>query len=140
MVILNKDGKERMISILCMRDKIVQQAICFELDKIFEDTFSDAAYAYRAKRSALQAIDKTEEWIKNGNVSWYLKTDISDFFENIQIDRIIRLLKRRIYDEKLINLVTICLHMKNVDSYGIIHDKIAGVYQGSILAPVLSNI
>ena len=73
MVILNKDGKERMISILCMRDKIVQQAICFEVDKIFEDTFSDAAYAYRAKRSALQAIDKTEEWIKNGNVSWYLK-------------------------------------------------------------------
>ena len=34
MVMLDKDGKERMVSILCMRDKVVQQAICFELNKI----------------------------------------------------------------------------------------------------------
>lgn len=140
MIMLNKDGKERIVSILCMRDKVVQQAICFELNKIFENTFSDAAYAYRTNRSALQAIEKVEQWIKSSNVKYFLKTDILKFFENIQIERLIKLLQRRIHDERVINLVNLCLHMKSVDSYGIIHNKEIGVYQGSLLAPVLSNI
>lgn len=52
----------------------------------------------------------------------------------------LKLLQRRIHDEKVINLVNVCLHMKSIDSYGIIHNKETGVYQGSLLAPVLSNI
>ncbi len=140
MVMLDKDGKERMVSILCMRDKVVQQAICFELNKIFEDTFSDAVYSYRPQRSALQAIERAEGWIKRGNAGYFLKTDILKFFDNIQIERMLKLLQRRIHDEKVINLVSVCLHMKSIDSYGIIHNKETGVYQGSLLAPVLSNI
>lgn len=140
MVTINRDSKERMVSILCVRDKIVQQAICFELNKIFEDTFSDSAYAYRTQYSALQAIEKVENWIKHDGAMYFLKTDILKFFDNMLIERTIKLLQRRIHDEKVLNLINVCLHMKNIDSYGIIHEKTIGVYQGSLLAPVLSNI
>ena len=53
LIVLEKDGSERTVSILCMRDKTVQQAICQELNRIYEGAFANGAYAYRSGRSAL---------------------------------------------------------------------------------------
>lgn len=88
-VVLDKNGSERMISILCMRDKVLQQALCQELHKIYEETFADAAYAYRRGRSAIQAVEQIEQWIGTGTYSYFLKTDIAHFFDEIVQERLI---------------------------------------------------
>ncbi len=139
-VVLAKNGSERMISILCMRDKVVQQALCQELQKIYEETFAEAVYAYRRGRSAIQAVEQIEQWIGTGKYSYFLKTDISHFFDGIVQERLTGLLRRRISDEKVLRLVEICLHMRYLDDNGDLHDKTRGVYQGAILSPLLSNI
>lgn len=139
-VLLEKDGSKRLISMLCMRDKIVQQAICVELNRIYEETFSEAAYAYRNGRSALQAVEKIENWIQSEEYVYFLKADIAHFFDEIEQERLMGLLKRRISDEKTLHLIEICLHMRYLDQEGMLQDKTRGLYQGSIIAPVLSNI
>lgn len=140
LAVLEQGGSERTVSILCLRDKIVQQAICQELNRIYEGTFADGAYAYRSGRSALQAVEQAERWIQEGECSCYLKTDIAHFFDSIRQERLLKILRQRIADEKVLHLIEICLRMRFLDSSGVLHDKTLGVYQGSVLAPVLSNI
>ena len=60
LVKLYKGEKERTVALYSMRDKVVQQSIAFELQKIYEPAFSNVTYAYRNGRSALQAIDHME--------------------------------------------------------------------------------
>ncbi len=140
LIVLEKDGSERTVSILCMRDKTVQQAICQELNRIYEGTFANGAYAYRSGRSALQAVEQAERWIQEGECTHYLKTDIARFFDSICQEKMMKILRQRIADEKVLRLIEICLRMRYLDSEGTLHDKTLGVYQGSILAPLLSNI
>ncbi len=140
LIVLEKDGAERTVSVLCMRDKIVQQAICQELNRIYEGTFANGAYAYRSGRSALQAVEQAERWIQSGGCPHYLKTDIAHFFDSINQEKLMKILRQRIADERVLHLIEICLHMRFLDSTGALHDKTLGLYQGSILAPVLSNI
>lgn len=139
-ILLDKNGSERIISILCMRDKVVQQAICQELYKIYEETFADAAYAYRRGHSAIQAVEKIEQWIGTEKYDCFLKTDIAHFFDEIVQERLLSILRRRINDEKVLHLIEVCLHMRYLDSDGTLHDKTKGVYQGAVLSPMLSNI
>lgn len=140
LAVLEQDGSERTVGILCLRDKIVQQAICQELNRIYEGAYADGAYAYRSGRSALQAVEQAERWIQEGKCSCYLKTDIAHFFDSIRQERLLKILRQRIADEKVLHLIEICLRMRFLDSSGVLHDKTLGVYQGSVLAPVLSNI
>ena len=135
-----KNDKEREISILCMRDKVVQQAINVELNRIFEPLVPACSYAYRSGRSALKAVEVINEKIKGKSHYYALKTDISNFFECLSWERILAILRKYIQDERVINLIKICLQMRYVDSDGELHEKKMGVYQGSILAPILSNI
>jgi len=139
-ILLDKNGSVRIISILCMRDKVVQQAICQELYKIFEGTFAGAAYAYRRGRSAMQAVEQIGQWIDSKMYDSFLKTDISHFFDEIEQERLLSMLRRRINDEKVLHLIEICMRMKYLDDSGVLHDKTRGVYQGAILSPMLSNI
>ena len=75
-VMLYKDGKERQIAIYSMRDKVVQQSLAQEIGRVFKNTYSDRAFAYRENKSALNAINEIEEEVKKGKYTWLLKVDM----------------------------------------------------------------
>lgn len=138
---INQNGKERTIGLLSVRDKIVQQSINLQFNKIYDDTLSEHAFAYRNGKSALHAISYLEEIVKNTKKDfWVLQLDIKDFFENINLEKLIDFIKRRVREQEVIDLVSLCIHMPCINTFGEVKERTEGVYQGAILSPVFSNI
>lgn len=138
-VILQK-GKERTISLFCMRDKVVQQSLALELSRIYENRFPECTYAYRANRSALTAVNDIEKTIQAGQVSCILKLDIRSFFDSIRWDILEGILRERITEEPVMRLLYENACADILAESGNVEKLSRGIHQGSAIAPVLSNI
>ena len=79
-ITLYKDEKARQIALYSMRDKVVQQSLAIELNKVFDGHFSDQTSAYRHEKSAMVAIEEINGKIMEGVFTCYIKLDIKDFF------------------------------------------------------------
>lgn len=133
-----KEKKNRVISICSIRDKIVQKILSIELLEYFDKIFSDKSYAYRLNKSHIRAINRTTNFINEKN-TWIFKTDIKNFFDNINHQILIEKLKKHILDENIINLIHLFLKNGGFNNYDYI-ENIEGVNQGDIISPLLSNI
>ncbi|KIR01321.1 retron-type reverse transcriptase [Lachnospiraceae bacterium TWA4] len=140
MISIVKNEKVREIGLFSMRDKVVHLSIQLELQKIYEPIFSSRCQAYRPGKSSLLASKEIEGYVKTHTDYWLLKLDIEKFFDNISKEQLIDILNRRLHETELIDLLKCCLNTSSVDKDGVIHEKEVGVYQGSSLSPVLSNI
>ena len=136
---LKKDDKTRPITIASIKDKIVQRVLLNYLNSLYNLTFSDKSYAYRPNKSTLKAINRVSDFIKRGNV-YILKSDIKDFFETIDHDILICILKEKIKDERLINLILMYLKVGAFDKNLKYISHNLGVYQGNIISTILANI
>lgn len=70
---------------------------------------------------------------------WFIEGDIKGFFDNIDHHKLITLLKRRIEDEKFINLIWKFLKAGYLEDWHY-HKTYSGTPQGGIISPILSNI
>ncbi|MCR5093347.1 MAG: hypothetical protein K6B72_05185 [Lachnospiraceae bacterium] len=140
-VMLYKGEKARAIALYAMRDKVVQQSLAAELDKIYDSTFSERTCAYRSGHSALAAVEETNEKIREGSYSLLLKLDITHFFDEINWDTLRALLARDINEEDVLELIreNTCSHMLD-EKTGELIEKRKGIYQGSAVSPILSNL
>lgn len=140
-VTIYKGEKAREIVLYAMRDKVVQQSLALELNKLYDPLFSSQTYAYRNHRSALSAIDEIAQRAKNGTFTCYLKVDISHFFDTIQWLRLKKLLETSIREEDVLELIRMNACSRQLDEMtGELAERKLGVYQGSGIAPVLSNV
>ena len=139
-VLLYKGEMQREISLFSMRDKVVQQAVATELLKLYDGSFSDCIYAYLPGRAALQAIECLEEQIKKPEIAWILKADIKSFFDTIPLGRLYGTLAKMIREQDVMNLIKACCEAPALQKDGTLTPKRVGIYQGSGIAPVLSNI
>ncbi len=133
----NSDEK-RPIALSSIKDKLIQRVLYNFLRDYFETTFSDKSYAYRRDKSTLKAINRTSQFIQEKKY-WILKTDIDNFFETINHDKLLKILDKQISDKRIIKLISLFLQtgaFKSFDYY----EHIEGVHQGDILSPLLSNI
>ena len=140
LVSLEKEEKVREISLYTMRDKVVQTSIAQELNRIYEPKFSPCVYAYRNDRSAMSAAERIEKEICSGRYSWIAKTDIESFFDRIRVPLLKRKLERVIKEEDVIELIEMELAAPALGKGGALEEKTLGIYQGSSISPVLSNI
>jgi len=138
-IVLKEGGKERKIGIFTVWDRVVQQALRLLLQDLFEPYFTDACYSYRHGYSASMAVEKVEQYIREGN-EWVFETDIRDFFDNLNHSLIIEFLRERILDDRIINLILHCLQGGIADGMTAVETNAIGSSQGSALSPVLSNI
>lgn len=139
-VTVYKGEKEREIALYSMRDKVVQQSLARELNLLYDRRLSRQAFAYRNKRSALDAVGEISNEILSGTYKWMLRIDISKFFDTIQWERMYGILKQDIQEEDVLELIRENAQTKILDQSGEIHDKLLGIHQGSGVSPILSNI
>ncbi|NDL41649.1 group II intron reverse transcriptase/maturase, partial [Photorhabdus laumondii subsp. laumondii] len=92
-MILKEDGTERPLSILCLEDKIVQQAAVTVLNQIYETDFLGFSYGFRPGRGQHDALDALNVAVMERKVNWVLDLDISRFFDTVEHDWLIRFIQ-----------------------------------------------
>src|SRR5467141_696889 len=76
------DGSKRPLSILCLEDKIVQQAVVYVLEAIYEEDFLGFSYGFRPGRGQHDALDALHAGIYRKQVNWVLDSDIQGFLDD----------------------------------------------------------
>ena len=99
------DGRQRPIGIAALEDKIVQQALVWTLESIYEEDFLGFSYGFRPGRSQHQALDALYVAITQRKVSYISDADIQGFFDTIQHDWMLKFIKHRISDKRILRLV-----------------------------------
>ncbi len=138
---LYKGEKAREIALYTMRDKTVQQSIAIELNKLYDHRFPESVYAYRSDHSALDAVNRITDEIMSLKYNYALKLDITHFFDEIRWEILEGCLRKDIAEDDTIELIhqNTCGSMLD-ELTGELLDKSRGIYQGSCISPVLSNL
>ncbi|MEF2246466.1 reverse transcriptase/maturase family protein [Paenibacillus sp. IITD108] len=129
--------KMRPLGMPTFDDKVVQELIRVILEAIYEDTFSDFSHAYRPNRSCHTCLAQIKNHSKA--TKWWIEGDIKGFFDNINHEIIISILRKRIKDERFLNLIRKFLNAGYMEDWKI-HNTYSGAPQGGVLSPILSNI
>lgn len=132
------DGGKRMLGVPTVIDRMIQQAMVQVLQPIFELTFSENSYGFRPKRNAQQAIKKAEEYYNQGYTN-VVDIDLAKYFDTVNHDILINMLRETVKDEEVIKLIRKFLK-SGVMANGIISATKEGTPQGGNLSPLLSNI
>ncbi len=134
------DGTDRPLSILCLEDKIVQQAVVKLLEGIYEEDFLGFSYGFRPKRSQHDAMDALMTGIMRNKVNWVLDLDIRKFFDQVDHEWLIMFIEYRVKDRRVIRLIRQWITIGHYDKDGTRVRSREGVPQGSVISPLLSNI
>lgn len=132
------DGGERLLGVPCVRDRVVQTALKDLLEPIFDPKFSDSSFGFRPNRNQRQAVERAQGHVKSGK-SWIVDIDLSKFFDRINHDRLIHLLRKQITDTRILRLVGMFLRSGAME-HGLVSPSTEGSPQGGPLSPLLSNI
>ena len=132
------DGGKRKLGIPTVLDRLVQQAIAQVLQPIFEKIFSENSYGFRLGRKAQQAIKQAEAYYEEGYTK-IVDLDLAQYFDTVNHDLLINMLREEIQDERVISLIRKYLK-SGVMEGGIVSPVSAGTPQGGNLSPLLSNI
>ncbi|MFI7154825.1 reverse transcriptase/maturase family protein, partial [Nonomuraea sp. NPDC050022] len=135
------NGKTRPLGIASPTEKVVQEVVRMVLEAIYESTegptFLESSHGFRPERSCHTALKEIKKvWT---GIRWFIEGDISSFFDNIDHDILIRLLRRRISDERFLNLIRKALKAGVLTGLGLEATRI-GSPQGSVLSPTLANV
>ena len=132
-----KNGNMRPLGIPSIDDKLVQEVLRMLLEAIYEGSFENTSHGFRPKRSchtALLHIQKTFSGAK-----WFIEGDIKGFFDNIDHDVLVGILRERISDDRFIRLIRKFLKAGYVEDWTF-HNTYSGMPQGGIVSPILANI
>lgn len=133
------DGGRRPLGIPVLEDKIVQQALVWILECIFEEDFKGFSYGYRPERSAHDALDALYVAITQRKVSWVLDADFKSFFDTVDHVHLMKFLEHRIADPRVLRLVRKFLRA-GVSEDGQWSKTEVGTPQGAVLSPLLANV
>ena len=131
--------KGRPLGISSLEDKIVEEATKRTLEPIYEAVFEDSSYGYRPGRNQHKCLDALGRTIQQKKVSYVVEADIKGFFDKVNHEWMIKFLRHRIGDERVIRLI-IRMLKSGIMEDGLVHASEEGTPQGSILSPLLSNI
>ena len=132
------NGKKRPLGIPTVVDRVIQQAIAQELSKIYEPLFSNSSYGFRPNRSAHNAIEKVLELLNEG-YEWVVDLDIEKYFDTVNHDKLISILREEVNDKTTLHLIRKFLRAGVMEN-GLISSNSEGMPQGGPLSPILSNI
>ncbi len=132
------NGKKRPLGIPVVVDRVIQQAVAQVLSRGYERYFSDYSYGFRVNRDCHMAIEKALEYLNNGR-EWVVDLDIEKYFDTVNHDKLISILRERINDAPTLHLIRSFLKAGVMED-GLVSPTEEGVPQGGPLSPVLSNV
>jgi len=130
------NGKLRPIGIPGFRDKLLQTVVKLILEAIYEPTFSDASHGFRPNRSCHTALAQVK---KMTGTRWWVEGDIAGFFDNLCHDTLLKILSKRITDQRFLHLIEQFLRAGYIEDWQY-NRTYSGTPQGGNLSPILSNI
>jgi len=134
------NGKTRPLGLPVTEDKLVQLAVKRILSSIYEVDFLDCSYGYRSGRGGRDAVSAITRELNFGRYTYVVEADIKGFFDNIDHEWLIRMLKLRIDDRVIIRLIEKWLRAGVLDTDGSVNHPESGTPQGGIISPLLANI
>ncbi len=140
-VLIPKGGsktEKRKLGIPVVMDRVVAQSMHQVLDELYDPEFSGGNFGYRRGKSQHQAIRYVKSLVGEG-YRWCASIDLASFFDQIPHDLMLRLIRRRIEDERMVTLIARALKA-GVMEEGKFKKTNQGCPQGSPLSPILSNI
>jgi len=135
--IAKADGRQRILSALCLRDKLVQKAAQIVLEPEAEAIFHHDSFGYRPRRNLQMALERARERIACG-LHWLVDADIRSFFDSIPIKPLRQRLSRFVRDRELMRLIDLWLDLGVSQASFLATHR--GISQGAILSPLFCNL
>ena len=132
------NGKLRPLGIPTVIDRVIQQSIAQKLSPIYEEIFSDYSYGFRPNRDCHGAMMQVLEYLNQG-FEWVIDLDIEKYFDTVNHDKLISILREKVNDSHTLHLIRKFLQAGVMDN-GLFSSTAIGVPQGGPLSPILSNI
>ena len=132
------NGKMRPLGIPTVVDRVIQQAIAQVVSRGYERYFSEYSHGFRPSRSCHTAMEKVLEYLNEG-YDWVIDLDIEKYFDTVNHDKLISILRERINDAPTLHLIRSFLKAGVMED-GLVSPTEEGVPQGGPLSPVLSNV
>ena len=134
------NGKLRPLGIPAVEDKLLQRAVTMILEAIYEQDFQASSYGYRPGKSAKGAIKSLRDALNFEGYDHVVEADIKGFFDNINHEKLVEMLKLRIDDRNLLRLIQKWLRAGIMEPDGMIINPLTGTPQGGIVSPILANV
>jgi len=132
--------KLRNISIITIKDKIVQRAFVIIIEPILEKQFSSSSYAYRASKGHQKALKRVIHSISNLHCKYFLTMDIRNYFDSIDHTILLDLFEKKVTKEpQILYLVKIWLRAGKVKKNDY-NENFKGTPQGFVISPILANL
>jgi RNA-directed DNA polymerase len=131
-------NEKRALGIPTVRDRVVQTALVHVLEPIFDHTFHERSFGFRHGRGCHDALRCVEALLTDGYV-YVVDADLKSYFDTIPKDRLLELVKQKVSDSAVLQLVKKYLDQEIVSELSTWTPE-AGVPQGAVLSPMLSNV
>ena len=132
------NGKQRPLGIPTVVDRVIQQATAQILTRGYERYFSEYSYGFRPNRDCHTAVRQALEYLNEG-YEWVVDLDIEKYFDTVNHDKLVSILRERINDATTLHLIRSFLKAGVMED-GLTSPTTEGVPQGGPLSPVLSNV
>ena len=133
-----RPNETRPLGIPTVRDRVVQRAIVNVIEPILDHQFHERSFGFRHGRGAHDALRIVEQKLQEGYV-YVVDADLKGYFDTIPKDRLLALVKEHISDSRMLKLIKLFLDQNILEELRE-WTPIAGVPQGAVLSPVLSNL
>ena len=133
------DGRQCPLAVAALEDKIIQRATIAVLNAIYEEDFLGFSYGFRPARGLHDALDALAVGIATKKVNFILDADIRSYFDSVSQTWLIRFLKHRINDSRMLHLIQKWLKAGILED-GVVTVSDMGTGQGSVASPLLANV
>lgn len=138
---IDKPGtnEKRPLGIPAVRDRTVEAALRHLLEPIFERDFAEHSYGFRPGRGCREAVERVEELLRAGH-RWCVDCDLKSYFDTIPHDRLMELVRQRVVDGSVLELLKQCLKAGVLEELKGWQPTERGTPQGAVISPLLANL
>lgn len=132
-------GGTRKLGIPTVLDRFIEQALLPVLQEEWDPTFSESSDGFRPQRSAHQAVEQAQAYIRDGD-TWVVDLDLEKFFDRVNHDVWLSRVRRRVQDRRVLTLIHRFLKAGVLTLEGSVEPTVEGTPQGGPRSPLLANL